>query len=391
MIPSGTNSENAQGYAVRTTMLKFSAREKTLVLSVALSLGIAELFLEFQASRARDVAAAQIHPFYSFELQDSEGRRISSNKGMLKLRLDPLAGYTNRPNIQTPYFSIDANGFREVPDSKKIAPSSTVAIVGGSTAFSTGASNDTTTYENYVAQGLKTVHVINAATIGHTSANELGIFTSRLVDQGVNAIVSVTGWNDYQQWTPTQASENLLQIEQRLVQIEQARDASLPARYLLGFVSTFFPAMQRKVQELLSPHRGVELPGFGVIREPLVKLDPVSAARNFTRHRKTMRRIANPLGIQACAIIQPDLNDLNAQQQGLSHPYGVFRKEVIQQARDEGLDIFDAGASPSPLQPSHFTDAIHLTDEGNKVFAEYTLPFIRSCALKETAPPKSPS
>jgi hypothetical protein len=42
-----------------------------------------------------------------------------------------------------------------------------------------------------------------------------------------------------------------------------------------------------------------------------------------------------------------------------------------------------AGAFPSPLQPRHFTNAVHLTDEGNKLFAEYTLPFIRSCALEE--------
>ena len=372
-------------------MFTFSAREKTLLLSVTLSLGLAELFLEYQAHRAREAAAAQVRPSYSFELQDSEERRISSNKGMLKLRLDPLAGYTNQPNIQTSYFSINANGFRDVPDSKKITPSSTVAILGGSTAFSTAASNDATTYANYVAQGLKTVHVINAATIGHTSANELGIFTSRLVDQGVHAIVSVTGWNDFQQWSPIQASESLLQIEQRLLQIEQARDAVLPARYLQGVVSTFFPAIQKKVHELVSPHRGVELPGIGVIREPLVRLDPVSAASNFTRHRKTMRRIATPLGIQTCAILPPDLNDLNAQRQGLRYPYSLFRQEALRQARDEGMDIFDAGAFPSPLQPHHFTDAIHLTDEGNKVFAEYTLPFIRSCALNETEPPKRSS
>ena len=372
-------------------MFTFSAREKTLLLSVTLSLGLAELFLEYQAHRAREAAAAQVRPSYSFELQDSEERRISSNKGMLKLRLDPLAGYTNQPNIQTSYFSINANGFRDVPDSKKITPSSTVAILGGSTAFSTGASNDATTYANYVAQGLKTVHVINATTIGHTSANELGIFTSRLVDQGVHAIVSVTGWNDFQQWNPTQPNASLLQIEERLLQLEQARDASPPARYLLGIVSSFFPAIQRKVQEAISPEYGLAIPGIGIIKEPLVRLDPVSAASNFTRHRKTMRRIATPLGIQTCAILQPDLKDLNAQQQGLRHPYSLFRQEALRQARAEGMDIFDAGAFPSPLQPHHFTDAIHLTDEGNKVFAEYTLPFIRSCALNETEPPKRSS
>jgi hypothetical protein len=162
----------------------------------------------------------------------------------------------------------------------------------------------------------------------------------------------------------------------------------VPARYVLGFFSTFFPAMQEKVQLLASARHGIAIPGIGDIREPISTLDPVAAAHNFMRNRKTIRRIATPLGIQTCVILQPDLNDLYAQQHGLRHDYGTFRQEVIRQAHDEGIELFDAGAFPSPLQAHHFSDSIHLTDDGNKVFAEYTLPFIRSCALKVTDPGK---
>lgn len=363
-------------------MYTFSAREKILLLSLVISLGLAELLLEFQSYQSREFASTVVRPFYSFELQDSEGRRISSTKGILALSLDPLAGWINKPNTRSEHFSIDALGFRRVPNSYEGSPSSTVAILGGSTAFSTGSTNDSTTYSNYIAQGLKTARVINGATIGHTSTNELGIFTSRLVDQDVKSIISLTGWNDFQQWSPTQPRSLLTQIEERLLRMEQIYGGSLPARYYLGLTSTLLPALQERIQHITSPQYSLIIPGIGVVREPVVKLAPISAAGSFMRNRLKIDKIAKGLGIESCIILQPDLKALDAQKNGLTNPYNSFRQEVIRQAREANMRIFDAGVFPSPLQPHHFADRIHLSDEGNKVLADYTLPFVQSCLLK---------
>ncbi len=368
-------------------MFAFSPREKILLLTVFLSLVSVEGVLELQSSIERKHFSQMVRPIYSFELQDSSGNTLSSSQGHIKLGLDPVAGFVNKPNTQTPYFSIDNLGFREVPHSSVDSPSATVALLGGSTAFSTGATNDHTTYADYVARQLETVRIINAATIGHTSANELGLFTSRLIDRDLTAVVALTGWNDFQQWKSTQPNGYVDQIEGQLLQLKRARNHNILARWPLGLTSTFIPAIQDRIEKLTSDQFTLELPGIGVIRNAQRSNDPSQAADYFIRNRKIIDRIATALGIESCTILQPDIASLESERRGLQHGYTIFRSEVLRRANEEGMVIFDAGTSPSPLQAEHFTDDIHLSDDGNRVLAEHTLPFIKSCLLKARRSP----
>ena len=104
-------------------------------------------------------------------------------------------------NLET--ININSHGFRGLEFSE-IKPSDTYRIfmLGGSTMFGTGATNDTTTIPGYVDQFLTNnlssykIEVINAGIQGADSFTELDLITNKIIDFSPDLIIIYDGWND---------------------------------------------------------------------------------------------------------------------------------------------------------------------------------------------------
>ena len=107
------------------------------------------------------------------------------------------------PNQSLDTININNHGFRG-DEFSEIKPSDTYRIfmLGGSTMFGTGATDDTTTIPGYVQQFSKNnspsynFQVINAGIQGADSFSELALINNKIIDMSPDLVIIYDGWND---------------------------------------------------------------------------------------------------------------------------------------------------------------------------------------------------
>lgn len=132
---------------------------------------------------------------YSGNLVDRLGAPLSRRQGHIKLALDPWTTYRNLPNQRLPYLTIDANGYR-VADLRPPGERKTLVILGGSVPFGQGLASDAETFAAQLALKLPALHVVNAATVGFLSGQELAEMVHYADRLRPALYVTFDGWNE---------------------------------------------------------------------------------------------------------------------------------------------------------------------------------------------------
>ncbi len=344
---------------------------RLLLLGLMLALA-GEAVLTWMEDRATWVLEEERREVYSFELRDGLCRRLSSTGGLLKLEVSPVLGYRTLPNQATPYFRINARGFRG-PEIAEHAPPGTIriALTGGSAVFGTGLRGDEETIAAHLQRLVRDSEVINAGVIGYASGDELHLLAETLPDLHLDRVVSISGWNDY--FTAVYYETSLHTdhggfhaFVEQLADLRRATHPNLLIRYTYGPAHLLFPNIMRKG---IGAFRKQRLIG----REKVDDATVAAAARSYVSNLVRMERLAAASGAGFTAMLQPFLPEMQLRAGvplsepsliGLARGWQRFREESLQAAARTGLTLHDLGSDPERLPADHFIDGGHLDEAG---------------------------
>jgi hypothetical protein len=315
---------------------------------------------------------------YKIYAVDKSGRPLTSHAGGVKLLLDGQVGYRSYPNQKTPYFSTDSQGYRPTfPSGDTDAP--VVFFTGGSLMFGHGASGDAATLASRVAALLPAYRVVNSGTSGFRSDNEASILFRDLERFKAKEVVSVSGYNEIiNMWRclPAKCDELsrrgffLDDIEERLIGYMQLTSPSVYSsssaqpRVFWSKEQALQDALDYYLDNLVRMKRWSAQfdAGFTVLFQPLL----------FFKAKPAATETAALKGVDHYFPPVDDESRIAA----LSH---WFHERFIPACAKRGLDCGDLNDS-TPMREATaplFIDEVHLSDEGNKVFAAEVVEHLR--------------
>ena len=342
--------------------------------SVFIALFGVEFVLEFLVWREQAQTAASSKPsIYTYSLTSGDGKPLSHRLGDLKLALHPAYLYGNLPNQRNARFSINNLGYRGAQDIDLEAVSSgstrTIVLMGGSTAFSTGVSADEHSLQEQLQTRLDDVNVVNTATLGHFSGQELVRTILEVVDLSPEIIVSVGGWNDFAfQINRPIPSWGLglggyQQLEERLRTNFLISEPNYVWRILNASKLVLFPELTKRVLALYSSK-----PVSGQTRAATSE----DIAKSYASNMIKIAKIAEAFGAKFLAVIQPDQRVVNvepANRNWEANAYDEFRRSAKAILSANGVNALDLNSFLGVFTDDMFLDAIHLNDEGNAAMA----------------------
>lgn len=123
----------------------------------------------------------------------------TSDEGVV-LELSPLMIYSNHPSSpesEVSFYKINSWGIRgDEVEEKKNKGIVRILLLGGSSAFGYGVLNDKDCISEILEMKSERFEVINAGTLGYTSAQELSAFLYKFNRLNPDIVVSYNLWND---------------------------------------------------------------------------------------------------------------------------------------------------------------------------------------------------
>jgi len=341
-------------------------RSLLIVSGILIAAFAVELALEFAFSREWQQKRMQTRPYYSWSFHTSDGRSLGGARGILKLMIHPVVGYTNLPNQKTPQFHINSSGFRGGETPAKSAGTTRVLVLGGSAAFGTGLDNDSQTFSSQLEKLAPGVESINAAVIGHRSAQELAYLVYELVDLEPDWVIALDGFNDFSavggaRWNPWMDVNGSLQVQQQLHQLTLLVDRD-PITRIANLPHVLFPRIEKRIAAL----RLASLHARAVENLGVYEMDAV--AERYARNVATMARVASEFGARFLCVVQPAKPAVRAR--GPEQGYSTFRKVAEASLTQRGVDFVDLNDFADRFDPSLFMDEVHLDARGNHLMAE---------------------
>jgi lysophospholipase L1-like esterase len=181
---------------------------------------------------------------YSANLVDRLGAPLTRRQGQMKFVLDPWTTYRTRPNQRLPYLTIDADGYR-VTGSTAGREGRTAVILGASAAFGYGLSSDEETFPAQLARRRPALHVVNAATVGFLSGQELAEMVHYADRRRPALYVVFDGWNEVHAPSAGAPGYGLGYNWQMLQQVEEQLHKAIGTKPAAG---TFRPEIQAIAQ-----------------------------------------------------------------------------------------------------------------------------------------------
>jgi lysophospholipase L1-like esterase len=345
-----------------------------LVLSgLVASAVVVELALEFNHERIWQQKRQSTRPFYSWSFHTSNGQSLGGSRGILKLMIHPLVGYTNLPDQSTRQFSINSLGFRGDEVTSKQPGSVRIVVVGGSAAFGTGLDDDSETFSSQLEAKLDGAEAINAAVIGHRSGQELSYLVSELVDLDPDWVISLGGFNDFSsvggvRWNDWMDVNGSQQVENQLLRLAGLVDRG-PITRLGQLYRVVFPQIANRLSALQLPGihaRAAE--EFGVFA-----LDTV--AERYVDNIEKMSGVARAFGARFLCVLQPSEYAMHINP--TEDPYLEFRTYVKTEAKLRGVPLLDLNEHADRIEANMFMDNVHLDARGNQVMAQIVAPVLR--------------
>jgi lysophospholipase L1-like esterase len=341
--------------------------------SLMLALLAAEAAFEALDAYTQAKRARRARPFYTASVYTFAGDLIGSERGPLRLMLNPLVGTVNLPDQNTPFFRINHLGFRGRELGAKEADRHRVILVGGSAAFGTGLGSDEETLAAQLEHRLPDTEVVNAAIIGKRSGQELALLVSELVDLEPDQLVTLDGWNDFwaiqEEPTPWPDVNGTRQVQEALKRLYALSYAPLYVR-LLHLPDVLFAYTLRRFDA--SP---LEASGnLAAVEGTTHHSDLEGIAARYARNQVKMSRIAAAFGAGFLCVIQPNGDVMR----GATSRYPRFREQIEAQLSLERVAWLDLNNRADVLQPDMFMDPIHLDARGNAAIADVLAPVLEA-------------
>jgi len=330
---------------------------------------------------------------YSLCLETAQGRRYDPfQRGTLTLSVAPYLVYANKAGQRTRFMNVNAQGFRgrdwtlEKPEGAL-----RVVLLGGSTAFGFGATDDDAVHTAVLERLLRaapqlagrTVEVWNAGVVGYDSTQEMILLSTRVLDYRPDVVVLFDAYNDFNYSGVYRPGAREI-VQPRFFELDQrVADGSRPWLVLMR-CSAFY----RRIEEIVREYK--ERHGGGIPYRTFydnVKVASVQYRRNLER----MTRLAKASGVAIVLAPQPEIfhrrGEIPAPEQELRETftewgyadyarsqYPLYVAAAEEVARRESVPFVDTSAAFDAVPDHVFTDGAHLTDRGNELVARCLLP-----------------
>jgi len=140
------------------------------------------------------IRSAPVDP-YALSFYSTQGQKISSLNGPLRLSMNPFTIYLNSPSQRTNAFVINSHALRN-EEGVENDPRPKIIVLGGSSAFGLGLASNEETIPYLLQQSMPSHCVLNAGVVGFLSTQELTYLVTELIDYRPAAVVAYNGWND---------------------------------------------------------------------------------------------------------------------------------------------------------------------------------------------------
>lgn len=366
--------------------VRLSKRLVFAAVTVALVLGVLEAGARFYEWRRETRKPPS--PL-TFRNETTTGVPISDGRGALVAHLHPTRLYAMVPNQDSGKVTVNGHGFRGRDWSKKKPPGTVrVAVLGGSAAFGYWLEDAHVLAAQLeprlraLAPPGRAVEVLNFATVGYDSAQELILLATEAIDHSPDAIVLFDGWNDYAnaRWIPKDRPNRHAFFCQLETAVERGHE---PGKNLLR-CSAFFRAMERRARKWREQK--------GPARAPGDLTDHPDGAPRYREGLERMCRLAKGYGIAVVMVSQPELfqraDPVPPEEQKLrasAEPgsaeyaravYPIYVGVAKEVATAEGVRYVDCSHPFDGLGEAVFMDEVHLNERGNALIAERLAPVI---------------
>jgi lysophospholipase L1-like esterase len=371
-----------------------------------------------------------VNDVYAVRGETASGIPLSDKRGGLVLVHEPYLLYKHKAGRrvvgpfgdETVSMTINAQGFRGPDWPREKAPGTARAIVlGGSAAFGHGASADEKVFHALLERALaarapagRRVEVLNAATVGYESRQELVSLETELLDYAPDAIVLFDGWNDwFYASTTTDPRGGTHRIFYELeAAIARGQETGLNVLRL----SAFYRGLERKMPDAWAAlaelaRRKPEAPrapaaGGEDVAPAAASPDEAAAVAKYgeyydhadghRRYRRTLEeicRLARAYGIRVVIAPQPELfqrrepvpeaEQVERARQPESYArvvrarYPAYVDAAREVAAAEGALFCDCSrAFDDAAGEVAFIDRVHFNDRGNEIIARRLEPVV---------------
>jgi lysophospholipase L1-like esterase len=359
-------------------MSGFVGRSMLAVVSVVVSLLVADWVLEQRERSKHPDSDLDPEPFYSWSFTTTRGERVGLD-GLLELSMHPFVVYTNLPNQETRYFSTDGSGFRRNGPARDTKARFRIAVLGGSTAFGTGLQRDADTFTARLESLVEGSAILNAAVIGHLSGQELVYLVTELVDLEPHLVIAIDGFNDVadQMMGPSRTSQTagvnntFFMIEDGLQRLYLLESGGLLDR-LGAAIPLIFKHIAKIVRSALDLPPPSLSPNPGNDERRVLPRNPAVLADIYARNMGKMVIVAEAFGARLLCVLQPDYVSLFEKHRPnqMSLYYTAFRRAARPLLDEAGVVHIDLNNFEDSFLPDMFMDQIHLNARGNQVMAE---------------------
>ena len=346
---------------------------------------LAEIALRIISARAQQRENSR-SGHYSLSLYATDGKtNLSDHDGRLMLVLDPFVTYRNLPNQRDPWFTINSRGYRG-PEPDPNPAVTRIVLVGGSTAFGSGAESDDATIARALERRLPNVQVINAAVNGHVSTDELTLLQKELLDLNPALVIALGAFNDAHlayvlEGGRVQTNSTFRDLELRLIRLQAIE--SNPLRGFWAFARSIFPEVLSRAEKL------ERLPGR--IRQDFqgeMPDDPLEPKiRNYTSNILEMESLCRSRGAGFLAVLQPQRPNEWRHAEYYSKRYNQFIESADRAFGSAGIDYLNLHAA-GEIRTDHFFpgDDVHFNAAGAEAVAEIIAARIREHNLLSAEP-----
>ena len=299
---------------------------------------------------------------YSANLVDRRGAPLAHRQGHMKFVLDPWTTYRNLPNQKLPYLTIDANGYRVV-GAEPAGDRTKAVILGGSAAFGYGLDSNDHTFAAQLARQVPSLHVVNAATVGFLSGQELAEMVHYADGLRPALYVVFDGWNDV-----------------------HAPAAGSPG-YGLGYNWQMLQQIEDQLRKAVRGRSG---------RPEPFRPSATSIAEAYVANLERMQAFAKARGAEILFVFQPHLSVMldaggrfaEWRRRWYTTPFDADYQQVIAHAgracEARGWSCLDmSNALPSA---DLFLDPVHPNAAGHARIAELLAPILGGAAAPEFVP-----
>jgi lysophospholipase L1-like esterase len=418
--PSGTAGRSRDG--LRAAMLVLGA----LALCVALAEAGVRAWMKWEAARPAPAAAQ----YQSYPYRD-RAQSFQQNDVMARMDYNTYLGYLPRSGSSGRGYRTNASHMRYGEELARPKPAAElrVFVVGGSTAWGAGVSQDQL-YSTLMERRFDTalgknpaVRVIAAGVAGYVSTQERLLVESVVLDLEPDVVVMLTGANDiYNGYRGNNflRNQDFFRIRRAVKQSGQppfdvgddpdvlaALDPvrSKEYRLMVGYLAdrAWFAVRTRwQREEITRRIRGLSLPGEQTLRHTLRN---VHALRDWSRRygfqlvvclQPHLAATAKVLGDWEQTVLERSRAEDALWLEYAARTFHLFRERLPPDAAREGYAFRDAERAVHGERESLFVDQFHLGDRGNAALADYLYgeldPIVRALArergLGQVAPAK---